>query len=73
MQKDYDITLIRNIYTDEDGREKTTYGLEYTDKSRTITVKHLSTHRSDVEFLISALQKDGIISALDDILEDFVS
>ena len=74
MSNKYDLTIIRNTFTTEDGREIKTYGVSYTQGKRTITVRHLSTKRSEVEFFVnSILSSDGSLSLMDDLLEDFVS
>ena len=52
MNRNYEIALIKNTILDENGREIASYGISYTDKDRTITVRHLSTKRSDVEFFM---------------------
>lgn len=74
MNNRYDLTLIRNTLITEDGKEVTTYGVSYTQKNRTITVRHLSTKKNEVDFFInSLLSSDGSISLIDDLLEDFIS
>ena len=74
MDASYDLTLIRNTLETEDGTEVTTYGVSYVSNGRTITLRHLSTKRSEVEFFISALiNGGGSLSLMDDLIEDFVS
>ena len=74
MNRNYELTLIKNTILDENGREIASYGITYADKDHTITVRHLSTKRSDVEFFIAALSRSsGSLSLIDDLLEDFVS
>lgn len=74
MSSKYNLTLIRNTLETEDGKEVTTYGISYTHLSRTINLRHLSTKRSEVEFFIQAITNGGgSLSAIDDLLEDFIS
>ncbi len=74
MATDHDLRLVRNTIEDEDGRSVVTYGVSYTQGERTITVRHLSTKKSEVEFFIASLtNSEGSLSLMDDLLEDFIS
>jgi len=74
MSNDHDITLIRNTFEDEDGNSVVTYGVRYTVNDRVYTVRHMSTKRYEVEAFIACLiDTDDSLSAIDDLLEDFVS
>ena len=70
----HNITLIRGSVLDENGNSVTTYGLYYRSGNHTYTVRDLSTKRCDVELFIHNLINDNTsLSAIEDIVEDFIS